>query len=241
MIIGTVVEGPTDHIFLEGILKHMFVEARVRNLHPREPFGEMGPGWRGVKKWCQLNGHRLGQIISGDSTAPLELLVIQIDADIARQRDLQQGQDDDSLIHDVLQPCPPITSTVEKLTQVLLTWLDYETMAQLPPQVVFAIPPQDMESWVFASLFPDDPLCQRDDYECIHNNQLQYPAHLLTTKAYWLSNKDKLIRYKDGKLKKNTRLYQKSQPTFATGWTHCCNICTQAKAFHERLVHEHVN
>ncbi|MEM7532190.1 MAG: hypothetical protein AAF639_08440 [Chloroflexota bacterium] len=217
---------------MQVIIQKQFPTAKVSHLHPPKSLGKTGPGWRGVKRWCQSNGYRLEQLIAATS---YDWLIIQVDADIARQSDLQSGQDSDKITPDIQQSCPPITPTIEKLTQVLLTWLGYPTLAQLPPQIIFVIPSQDMENWVFASLFPNNPLCQRDDYECIHDNQEQYPAHLLTKKMYALPDQKPLLRYKDNKIKKQTRRYQAYLSAFIGGWEQCCKICTQANRYHERL------
>ncbi len=230
MIIGTVVEGPTDRLLLEAIINHIYPgEHFFRPLQPAdlgETFGVKGTGWKGVRQFCltELSVSISDYIIDYG----FDLLVIHVDADIANEQDLQEDIDD--LVVAVSQPCPPILPTVEKLRVVIMNWLHLNDGAQLPAQVIFAIPAQNSEYWVFAALFPDDELCQRVDYECFRQHH-QHPAYRLSLSEY-----GRVLRRKDGKIKKSRTRYRTVLPDVVNGWVDACRICTQARAFTDELV-----
>ncbi len=226
MNIGTVVEGPTDRLVLQAILDRLFPgDNHYLPLQPPATLGETGAGWRdGVRRWCrqtwQLQGSSLEKILSGDTGPALDMLVIQVDADIAAEHDLQEG--DVAPITGVQRPCPPIAATASRLRQVIGRWLQRDN---LPPKVILAIPAQDTENWTFAALFPDDELCMRDDYECTkHGNN--HPGYRLTLKEY-----GKLLQRQDGKIKKPVRRYEQAIPQIVLNWDTVCRICSQARQF----------
>lgn len=226
MIIGTVVEGPTDRLVLEAVLNKVLPgKHRYLPLQPTETFGERGTGWKGVRRWCyetwQRQGSSLATLISGATGPALDILVIHLDADVATEHDLQA--DEAEPILDVEQPCPPIRDTVNRLECVVRRWLKH---AELPPEVILAIPAQDTESWTFVACFPDDELCSRDDYECIKSGRDQ-PGYRLTLKKY-----GKLLqRTSGGTIKKPRRAYRRLAPIVAEAWDEVCGICTQARRF----------
>ena len=233
MNIGTVVEGETDYLLLEAIILELFPTARLLPIQPTEP-GK--GGWRDVQKWCQETWQRPGasldQIISGQTGPKLDLLIIHVDADIARQSDSDLQKNVTSPITDVLQPCPPSVETVDKLKQVVARWLNFANLNELPKEVVLAIPSQDSENWLFAALFPDDDFCHQPDYECLHpSNSRKHPAYLLTLKKY-----GKVLRRKDGKIKKSKSRYKQVLSEVAKNWDKVCHICSQAQVFNDDLM-----
>lgn len=229
MNIGTVVEGPSDRVALEAILNHLCPgEHRYFPLQPTETFGETGTGWKGVRRWCreirQRAGSTLEKILSGETGPPLDLLIIQVDADIVTKTDLQEGSPHP--ITEIQQPCPPIQATVDKLEQMIRqVWLEQE---ELPINVILAIPAQDMENWSFAALFPEDKLCLQEDYECIKAGAKwrEHVGYCLTLAKY-----GKRLQRKDGTIKKPVRQYEKLAPALVNNWVIVCQICTQAKRF----------
>lgn len=234
MKIGTIVEGPTDRLLLKAIVDEICPgEHEYLDLQPAdvgESFGERGSGWKGVRRFCidiwqQLSANVADFIIDYQ----LDLLIIHIDADVAIERDLQEGLA--STVKDLLQPCPPITLTTAKLREVVAKWLNLERADQLPARIVLAVPAQDSENWVFAALFPEDTLCKSHDYECIHRStSQQHPAYLLT-----LANYGRILRRKEGKIKKSRRSYQQILPHGVSAWDKVCAACSQAQAFNNRL------
>lgn len=224
MNIATVVEGPTDRLVLQAVLDGLFPgEHRYFPLQPSVTFGEMGTGWKGVRRWCRETWQResdLSQLLSNATGVALDLLVIHIDADVAAEPDLQEG--DAPIISDVAYPCPPITATVEQLRKVVLRWLHLDIM---PPQVILAVPAQDTENWTFAALFSDDPLCARPDYECTHKGQA-HPGFCLTLKKY-----GRLLRRADRRIQKPQRDYARVVPHIVANWSRVREICSQAEQF----------
>jgi hypothetical protein len=233
MNIATVVEGPTDRLVLQAILDNLLPgEHRYFALQPTETLGQRGTGWKGVRRWCretwQRQGSSLATILSGDVGPRLDMLVIQVDADIATEHDLQEG--DDVPVQNVQQDCPPVEATTDQLRRLVGLWLRHD---ELPSQVILAIPAQDTESWTFAALFPDDGLCGQDDYECTKIGR-DHPGHRLTLKKY-----GKLLHRRDGEIKKPVVRYRGVIPRIAANWGAVCRICSQARQFTQDVLHNH--
>ena len=230
MNIGTVVEGPTDRLVLQTVLDRLCPgDHRYFPLQPTETFGETGTGWKGVRRWCretwQREGASLDKILSSDTGPALDLLVIHVDADVAVEHNLQEG--DNAPIPDVQQPCPPAEATANQLGRVVARWLHCDAF---PLQVILAIPAQDTENWTFAALFPDDDLCARDDYECTRTGR-DHPAYRLTLKRH-----GKLLRRTDGRIRKSVRQYHRVIPQIAAAWDTVRRICSQAERFTQAVL-----
>ena len=77
MIIGTVVEGPTDRLVLQAVLSKLIPgQHRYLPLQPTPTLGEMGSGWKGVRRWCRetcpsQGRERCGAGGDGKTRAPL--------------------------------------------------------------------------------------------------------------------------------------------------------------------------
>ncbi|MCB8977916.1 MAG: hypothetical protein H6657_10875 [Ardenticatenaceae bacterium] len=234
MKIGTIVEGPTDRLLLKAVVdeichgEHEYLDLQPADLG--DSFGERGSGWKGVRRFCFDICQQLSESVSDFIIDfQLDLLIIHIDADVALEEDLQEGAA--SIAKELLQPCPPITLTTMSLEEVVTKWLNLEHASQLPSQVILAIPAQDSENWVFAALFPEDELCQRHDFECIHaSTEHQHPAYLLT-----LANYGRILRRKDGKIRKSRSSYRQVLPQVVDAWDKVCSICFQAQTFNNRL------
>lgn len=239
MNIATVVEGPSDHEVIQTIINYLLPGRH--HYFPLQPtgtmnekgeliYGETGAGWKGVRRWCQETWQRpassIEAILESVSNAPLDLLILQVDADIVENGDLQE--ESNTPIVPVDLPCPPIQGTVENLRQVLLNWLSRQA---LPPQVILMIPARDTESWTFAALYPNDRLCLQPDYECLKPHQLQeHPGYLLTQARY-----GKRLKYKDGAVKKSRSAYAQLLPSLSNEWDNVCRICSQAQNFSQEV------
>jgi hypothetical protein len=233
MVIGTIVEGPTDRLVLQAILDRLCPgEHLYLPLQPSTTFGETGTGWKGVRRFCreiwQRDNSSLEKLISGATGPAMDLLVIHVDADIAAEADLQEGTPNP--VENVQQPCPPAADTVKILRQVVARWLNVQTVQTFPPQVIAAIPAQDTETWTFAALFPNDPLCGRPDYECLGSGK-DHPAYRLTLKKY-----GKRLQRTNGEPKKSVRRYRDElAPRIATSWEVVCERCSQARDFTQEV------
>jgi hypothetical protein len=230
MIIGTVVEGPSDRLVLRAVLDKLIPGPhRYLSLQPTPTLGETGSGWKGVRRWCretwQWQGASLAALLSGATGPTLDLLVIHVDASIATEADLQEGDGDP--VAEVGQPCPPAAPTAARLRQVILRWL---RQADFPSKIILAVPAQDTESWTFAALFPDDELCGRSDYECLRSGA-DHPGYRLTLKKY-----GKSLRRSDGQIKKSANAYQTIAPRVAAAWTVVQERCAQAEQLTQDVI-----
>lgn len=231
MKVGIVAEGPTDYEMIRAIinkqLPHSFVLSSLQPKNVGGSFGDLGTGWKGVSRWCQETQQKFGSLSQFIADQEIGLLVIQVDADIVRESDLQTGQQGVETVSN--QPCPPIAVTIEKLRLVVQSWLGLKKTVL--SEIVLIFPAQDSENWLFAGLFPDDPLCQQVDYECLHErNSRKHPAYLLTLSEY-----GRLLRRSKGKIKKSTAAYRRVLPQVMNAWERVCAICSQAQAFDSSL------
>lgn len=232
MIIGTIVEGPTDRLLLKAIIDKVCPgEHLYRDLQPLDmgsSFGERGSGWKGVRQFCLVDiKQRFGTLDHFIIDHQIDLLVIHVDADVITESDLQDGIE--NLVDDVSQPCPP---AIDKLQKVIASWLNTPPNELSRHKVVIAIPSQDSENWVFAGLFPHHSLCQQTDYECIYPlNSHQHPAFLLTKPEF-----RSVLQRKEGKIKKHRREYEAVLPEVMQAWHNVRVICPQAQIFHGELV-----
>lgn len=158
--IGLVVEGPTDQIVIESILRAALTERSflLTRLQPEssDAFGTLGTGWTGVYKWCRQTARQGdGQISVNGLLGRYDLVIIHLDADVAG---LTYGSGNiDPEAGDLPLPCshacPPSDETVEALRSVLLSWCGESTV---PPATVICMPSKSTEAWVVSALFPDD-------------------------------------------------------------------------------------
>jgi hypothetical protein len=84
--IGIVCEGPTDYIILREVVDKVTGEDNYYiQLQPEEDLvGKYGNGWKGVWKWCVDNASIKDKLMK-DIEPALDLLIIQIDGDVARK------------------------------------------------------------------------------------------------------------------------------------------------------------
>ncbi len=236
MKIGTVVEGPADRLLLKAIIAKRFPgEHKYFDLQPADTgasFGRTGTGWKGVRRFCYDIWQSLDTDIAGlIREHQMDLLVIHLDADVACESDLQE--DINPPVENIYQPCPPILPTAEKLEEVVAKWLNLDSADKFPPEVIPAIPSQDSENWLFAALFPDDELCRQPDYECIHKgDDRRHPAYLMTLKQY-----GKILKRKDGEIKKPMKDYRRVSGKVADNWKKVCEFCQQARILNDNLMY----
>jgi len=238
--IGTVVEGPTDRLLLKAIIaklcpgEHDYLDLQPADNGPS--FGRTGTGWKGVRRFCYDVRQSLDTDIATLITDhQIDLLIIHLDVDVAFEPDLQEG-----VIHpveNVPQPCPPILPTAENLKAVVARWLNLEDADKFPTETILAIPSQDSENWLFAAIFPDDALCRQPHYECTHKgNDSRHPAYLMTLKKY-----GKILKRKDGEIKKPMKHYRQFSGTVADNWNKVCGFCSQARRFNDELMYKSGN
>lgn len=84
--IGIVCEGDRDNDMIKAVVAHfMEEEFQFLWLQPSTEFGNIqnGSGWKGVWRWCRALSGSLHQYLT-DIDPKIDLLIIQMDADVAR-------------------------------------------------------------------------------------------------------------------------------------------------------------
>lgn len=164
LTVRVVCEGPTDFTVIRSMIQALGVDAVVTPIQPEDNgnllghAGELGGGWKGVKRWCQEAAGPVLRI----TRANADVVVIHCDADIAAEPE-----------HDCVRPCPPASSTADEVRQLIQGWLG---LHPLPKEITLCVPAWATEAWVFWALFPTAP--QIAGLECRIN-----PAALLVPKT----------------------------------------------------------
>ena len=183
--IAAAVEGPTDVIVLEAILKALLSDTdfELQTLQPEASaafgsasFGTMGAGWTGVYRWSRQAAREGGGSVSGSSALSYhDVLIVHVDADVA-SKTYASGNIRDAPYEDLPcdQPCPPVDKTTNALRAVVLNWLGEH---EYPPWIVLCTPSKSIEAWVLAAIWPDDERVRQDDWECLSNPLKTLPKH----------------------------------------------------------------
>lgn len=166
--VAMAVEGPTDEIVLREAIKSLLPEREIifQRLQPEFSlaFGDLGGGWSGVYRWCRQTADQGDGCVSEASLFKNhDLLVAQVDADVAGMT-YQSGKIDDKT-NDLPceKPCPPPSDTTDALRSVILRWMG-ET--RTPDRVVLCTPSKSLEAWVMAALFPRNAVLAKKGWEC---------------------------------------------------------------------------
>lgn len=215
-----VTEGSTDQIVLQGLVGHWlgtedFIPRHIQP--PSSAYAEgldsnLSEGWKGVLAWC--SGQRTGGPAGRDEALrQADCLIIHTDADVASDPDFKAPAFNN--------PCPPASNACNWVRTHL------ETALGAPhSNVVLCVPAQDMETWVLCALHPD----VADAHAPIECRQA--PGALLVQLA-----PHRLVRRKDGRLKKETARYKNSLPKIVKGWPHCTAgdepRCPEARKFEQ--------
>ena len=182
--IAAAVEGPTDAIALEAILRALLPDAdfEFQTLQPEvsaafdhAPHHGTGVGWVGVYRWSRQSACEGGGSVSGCSAlSHHDVLIVHVDADVAGKT-YASGNIRDEPCEDLPceKPCPPPHDTTNALRAVVLNWLGEHGC---PSQVVLCTPSKSMDAWVLAAIWPENQMIQRDDWECRPNPEGQMAA-----------------------------------------------------------------
>ncbi len=197
-----VTEGITDQIVIAGLVRFWLgeeIEAiqlqppQTQNLFVSTP--QLSQGWKGVHTWCKDN--KL-QSIRDDVLERADCLIIHIDADVAFDGDFKSP---------ILQQlCPPASNACNWVRDELISCFE----GGLPNNVVLCVLAQDLETWILTALHPETA----NEYAPIECRQ--EPGALLMQRR-----EHKLIRRKDGKLKKNSQEYVRVLPSIIKNWQYC--------------------
>ena len=182
--IAAAVEGPTDVIVLQAILRALLpgVDFEFQTLQPEgsvafgsPSFGGTGAGWAGIYRWSRQAAHEGGGSVSGSSAlSNHDVLIVHVDADVAGETYASGGIRDapcDDLPCE--EPCPPPDETTNALRAVVLNWLGESAC---PPRIVLCTPSKSIEAWVLAAVWPEGNVVRRDDWECRPNPEGQLAA-----------------------------------------------------------------
>jgi hypothetical protein len=203
--IALVSEGITDYVVLKAAIESI-LDGRSFILTSLQPEGSvaftgggnagpLGGGWKGVYKWCLQSADRGGGGFRHD------LLVLHLDADVAGEDPANHAIDPVPELVELLpceQPCPPASSTTDRLRAVMLSWLG-ET--ETPPQTVLCTPSKSTEAWVMAACFPTDKEVMKESWECHPNPESR------------LGQQPKSNRFSKSQMD-----YEKQQPKLQSRW-----------------------
>ena len=182
--VAAAVEGPCDTIVIQSILNALLpnTEFELQTLQPEgsaafasTPAGETGVGWVGVFRWSRQSASEGGGSVCGSSVLVYhDVLIVQVDADVAGKTyssgNIRNAPRDDLPCE---KPCPPPSSTTDALRKVVLNWLGEP---ETHPRIVLCTPSRNIEAWVLAAVWPDNPVVKRDDWECHRNPERQLTA-----------------------------------------------------------------
>ncbi|MCA0756484.1 hypothetical protein KP806_15625 [Paenibacillus sp. N4] len=217
---GMVTEGPVDvevlsHIILKVLPgKHRFLPIQP-DLSETEGLGvkKHSNGWKGVLTWCEASAEGDGILSYMDQTN-VDVLIIQVDADIARDAEINCAR-----------PCPMAEDTVIEIEKLIKEKLKRENFHD---RIICCIPSDNTEAWALVA-FDNDRQYHGEankHVECVHD-----PDDILSKPPF------RLIRRKDGKPKKNVSLYREQLiPTIVERWDYIREYCSQAEKLHQRLL-----
>ena len=204
--VGIVAEGITDFLVLETVMRAIHPDIEYERLHPAETLiSGFGNGWRGVKAWCEKNGARLEVIMNGVIGRPLHLIVIHADCSMADKVGAER-------------PCPPASETSAALVAVVeQEWLKHPEPL---PFIVVAAPSKSSDAWVIATF--DPPYAKLAELECDFDAESEFVRR-------------KLLKRKDGAVKKSARIYEPLAARIADRFEDICACCTEAHGFRLRF------
>ena len=218
LLVAAAVEGPTDEIVLEAILKALLPDDSdfvLQTLQPERSaaFGAMGGGWAGVYRWSRQSAEEGGGSVSGSAALSLhDLLIVHVDADVAGSTYASGGiKDPPREDLPCEEPCPPPKHTTDALRTVVLNWLGQR---ECPPRVVLCTPSKNIEAWVIAAIWPENNLVRQDDWECRANPEGQLA-----------------VLPKDRKFKKRPDDYRRIEDELASAWPSVAARLTEAERF----------
>ena len=238
--IGIVCEGDRDYEMLRAIIMRFTDEEYFFTwLQPNPEFGtEFGNGWKGVWRWCEINGESLTNYLNG-ITPRIDLLIIQMDADVARcEKEAYcssinigcsgQGREQPlncSIAKDkergCLQQLPPnrvCNGTPESRVSFLRKILDGLLRGEDRDQIVITIPCDSTDTWVMAAF--ENPIEEIESFSD--------PWDFISRKKDYHG-----IRVQGHK--KTKRVYYQLIAKVCEDWEKVAAQCPQARLFEEHV------
>lgn len=229
--IGMAVEGPTDAIVVQaGLSAFLRSTFTAVTLQPDTPLGKIGAGWSGVFWWCrQIASQGYSNLMESPVLTCLDLVIIQVDADVA-EKTYQSAKIDDPSFDDLPceYPCPPASDTVSALHEVVLGWLE---PARPESRAVICIPSKCIEAWAAAALYGRYDPQLVTDLECFQ----EVATYLLKKPA-----RERLIKMqpepgRPPRLRKIKKKFEQAQQTITRRWSEVKDYCPQAARFQEAV------
>ena len=159
--VAVVAEGPTDTIVIQAALRAILNERPfvLTQLQPEGSvaFGQTGSGWGGVYRWCKQSRLRGNGRLSDDHLlfSSYDLLICHVDGEIADEDYPNAGitREPGDADFPGMQPCPPSAGTADAVRALVLNWC---REVGAPEKMVLCVPCMSTETWVMASIFPND-------------------------------------------------------------------------------------
>ena len=226
--VAFVCEGPADRAILEAVLDSYLDDYDSTEVQPPTSrfggdAGQFGGGWKGVKRWCESEVRAMGGLNKVAILRNHDLLVIQVDADVAAEDEVNRSR-----------PCPPPCHTMGEVRDLILEWLGIDAV---PKKVVLCVPSMASETWALVALFPDNEVvvpCESLKKEglCIEcRTDIKQLLRKLGKKL-----RPKLVVSKAGALKNNAKGYECQQARITNGWSNVILSCKEAYCFHSSLL-----
>jgi hypothetical protein len=209
-VLGVVCEGQSDFAILDRVLRKLWPDAdEVLLLQPiLDSLGRAqgSSGASGVQAWCERNANKLPAVIDPGVGAPLDLLVVALDADAA----IASGVED--------PPASPSAYDASRLCKTMRGWLG----KTLPRQLVITIPAMAIESWVVAALYkhPAKP------------EILPVPAKILVEKGRLVMDTKPKRQHK---VIKPPAVYRELAQHVAAKWARVKKACGEAERFDRKV------
>jgi hypothetical protein len=219
--VAFVMEGPTDYVVLRAAVRALLAG---RDFEPTNIWPELDEnlrpktegGWGGVYKWCRQVLDQAGGTARENPVFALnDMVVIQVDADMARMKYQDYGITDapnDELRRGTCEKkCPPPGATTDSVRTVILGWLGE---AAPPPHTVLCTPSKNLETWVLVGLFPKNEQVIKPNPECRWGLEVQLRKYGL------MKGKKKLIDK-----------YEDSEKQLQAAWPDIRGKCSEAERF----------
>ena len=237
-VIGIVGEGPTDYLVIKEVIDFVSGEENTYIRLQPEPNlqGKFGNGWKGVWKWCEDTAPILEKIFC-DITPKMDLLVVQMDADVSRKEKevhclcKSNSCDKKGNVHPlkcdeiknekcpVVLPCenhvPSSAGYATHLHEIIMRWLNLKEEKE---NILVVIPCDSTDAWIVVAY---------EDLDDIEKIEDPWDTVIAKKKEYHE------IRV-PGK-KKNVSVYSKFVLHLLDNWENVKDKCPGANEFEEEI------
>lgn len=223
--VAMICEGDADREILKAILDRYLDDYQLTPIQPPlSDFGgdggELGNGWKGIRRWCQqeapVGGGPLRVVLMNH-----DLVVIQVDADVANEHDSGIVLSEDAR-------CPPPSVFADPVRAAVLKWLG---ISSAPTGLVLCVPAMATETWALVALFPESldgagsPSCIECDEDI--KQKLRKLGKALDPK---------LATSKAGRIVNHARGYRAVAERITEAWPRVAGRCAEAARFDRDLL-----